>query len=185
MAVGKLACRPGKGGFTYIAMLFALAIFGLGLAALGQSWAAVSHRDKEDELLKIVSEYMHAINSYYVRSPGTPKTFALRLEDLIEDRRFVGTVRHLRRVYRDPMTGQAEWGLIKNASGGIVGIYSLSNKDTLRQQGLTLAGSIPVLGTHYSDWKFTSALIADPSISKQPSPSAPTTPAAPVQPPIK
>jgi type II secretory pathway pseudopilin PulG len=158
MVHGDLVRRRGQQGFTYVAMLFALAIVGVGLAALGESWSSVTHRDKEDELIDIVSEYMASINRYYVRSPGTPKAFPLRLEDLLEDHRFAGTIRHLRRLYRDPMTGKPEWGLIRNASGGIVGIYSLSDRDSLRKRGAFVDGALPVAGTHYSEWKFISSL---------------------------
>jgi len=35
------------------------------------------------------------------------------LEELLEDPRFPNTVRHLRKPFADPMTGQAEWGLAK------------------------------------------------------------------------
>jgi len=176
MVHGDLVRRRGQQGFTYVAMLFALAIVGVGLAALGESWSSVSHRDKEDELIDIVGEYMASINGYYVRSPGTPKVFPLRLEDLLEDHRFAGTIRHLRRLYRDPMTGKPEWGLIRNASGGIVGIYSLSDRDSLRKRGAFVDGALPISGTHYSEWKFISSLpeaVPDTKSAQSPTASQP------------
>jgi type II secretory pathway pseudopilin PulG len=182
---GELVRRRGQRGFTYVAMLFALAIFGVGLASLGESWAMVSHRDKEDELIKIVSEYINSINSYYIRSPGTPKTFPLHLEDLMEDRRFAGTVRHLRKVYRDPMTGQAEWGLIRNPAGGIVGVYSLSEKDTLRRQGPSLEGALPVSGKRYMEWKFSTSLAVDFAPASQSGAASPHAPSSSARPPTK
>lgn len=174
MRRGDFVHRRAQQGFTYVVVLFALAIVGVGLAALGESWSSVSHRDKEDELIDIVGEYMASINKYYIRSPGTPKTFPLRLEDLLEDHRFAGTVRHLRRLYRDPMTGKPQWGLIRNASGGIVGIYSLSDRESLRNRGAFVDGALPISGTHYSEWKFISSL---PEAAPQIQPIQPSVPA--------
>jgi type II secretory pathway pseudopilin PulG len=153
--------RPGRHlrprrerGFTYVAMLFALAAFGVGAAAIGESWGASARREKENELIEIARVYADALNRYYAASPGTPKTFPLQLGELLEDRRFVGTVRHLRKVYRDPMTGRPDWGLIRDARGGIVGVYSLSERETLRRKVFAVDGAHPVSGMRYSEWKF-------------------------------
>jgi type II secretory pathway pseudopilin PulG len=148
------ARRRRQGGFTYVAMLFALAMFGVGLAAIGESWSAASQREKEEELIQIGRAYVRAIGNYYTRSPGTPKNYPLRLEDLLEDKRFVGVERHLRRAYRDPISNALEWGLVRAPDGGIMGIYSLSNKETLRKQALFLPDAFPLVGGHYSEWKF-------------------------------
>jgi type II secretory pathway pseudopilin PulG len=150
--------RGNQRGFSYLIMLFALAIFGLGLASIGESWSRTVHRDKEEEMLRILGAYVAAINNYYLGSPGTPKAFPLTLDDLLQDRRHVGTVRYLRRVYRDPMTGQQQWGLIKNSGGRIIGVYSLSDRQTLRKQPVSVPGAQPVVGSRYSDWRFVSAL---------------------------
>jgi type II secretory pathway pseudopilin PulG len=153
--------RAGKGvpvrrqaGFTYVAVLFALAIFGLGLAALGESWSAASKRAREAELIEAGAAFVKAIGAYYMQSPGAVKAYPQRLEQLLEDQRFVGLVRHLRRVVRDPVTGNAEWGLVRAPDGGIRGVYSLSDKETLRRQPLQLPDALPVSGPRYADWKF-------------------------------
>ncbi|HYD82132.1 MAG TPA: type II secretion system protein [Paucimonas sp.] len=141
-------------GFTYVAMLFALAIFGIGLAALGESWSAASRREREEELIRIGTAYARAIGEYHRRSPGARKAYPARLEELVEDKRFVGTVRHLRRLYRDPVTNGAEWGLVRAADGGIMGVFSLSDKNALRTQPIVLPGAETATGARYSDWKF-------------------------------
>lgn len=147
-------CAGRQRGFTYFVMLFALAIFGLGLAALGEAWSTASRRDREEELIQIGAAYARAIGDYYRRSPGTPKTYPARLDQLLEDRRFAGTERHLRRLYADPLSGDTEWGLVPAPDGGIAGVFSRSDKPTLRRQALALAGAAPVSGARYSDWKF-------------------------------
>ena len=141
-------------GFSYVVMLFALAIFGVGLAALGQSWSGAAHRDKEEELVQIGKEYVRAIGSYNARSPGSVKSYPKRLEELVDDQRFVGTERHLRKLYRDPFTNDHQWGLVRSADHGIIGVYSLSDKETLNKQALLLPDAAPVSGARYFNWKF-------------------------------
>lgn len=141
-------------GFTYVAMLFALAIFGLGLASIGEAWSVASHRAKEQELIDIGRAYISAIGTYYARSPGTLRTYPKRLEDLIEDKRFVGVERHLREIYRDPFNNVQEWGLVKAPDGGIIGVYSLSEKPTWRRQPVMLSKTSLIVGSRYSEWKF-------------------------------
>ncbi|MBB5368336.1 MULTISPECIES: type II secretion system protein [unclassified Janthinobacterium] len=141
-------------GFTYVAMLFALAMFGIGLAAVGVSWSAATQREREEELIQIGQAYVRAIGDYYAQAPGSVKTYPPTLQDLVEDRRFVGVRRHLRKVYLDPVGKGAQWGLVKAADGGIAGVYSLNEGVPLRRQPLLLPGAAPVMGARYADWKF-------------------------------
>jgi len=151
MRAGK---RPGSAsGFTYVVMLFALAVFSIGLAALGQTWGQRSQRDKEEELMMIGAAYARAIGLYYQHSPGSQKRFPGSLADLLADSRFVGTERYLRKLYPDPVTGTAQWGLVQAPEGGISGVYSLSEKATLRRRTTALAGTA-IKGERYADWKF-------------------------------
>ncbi|MBC3873835.1 type II secretion system protein [Undibacterium sp. LX15W] len=154
MCPGDRNVEHRQSGFTYVAMLFALVIFGIGLAAIGESWSAASRREKEEELISIGSAYAHAIAAYYVQSPGTPKSYPQHLEDLLEDKRFVGVVRHLRKVYRDPLTRDGKWGVVRASDGGIMGVYSLSEMEVLRKRPLTSVNGVMITGTRYSDWKF-------------------------------
>lgn len=141
-------------GFTYVAMLFALAMFGIGLAAVGEAWSTATQREREEELIQIGQAYVRAISTYFAQAPGTAKSYPPTLQDLVEDRRFVGVRRHLRKIYLDPVGKGAEWGLVKAADGGIAGVYSLSEKATLRRQPLFLPGATPIIGERYVDWKF-------------------------------
>jgi type II secretory pathway pseudopilin PulG len=151
MQAGK---RPhGAAGFTYVAMLFALAIFGVCLAALGQTWGQRAQRDKEEELLLIGATYARAIGLYYQHSPGSQKRFPAALGDLLQDSRFVGTQRYLRKLYSDPVTGSAQWGQVQAPEGGISGVYSLSDKTTLRKRATAFADTA-IKGERYADWKF-------------------------------
>ncbi|MDO8294097.1 MAG: type II secretion system protein [Gallionella sp.] len=122
----------GQRGFGYLLVLFALAALGLLLAGAGQVWQTTAQREKEVELLFIGNQFRQAIASYYEHSPDAAKQYPARLDDLLEDKRFPMPRRHLRKHYRDPMTGSMDWGLIK-AGGRIVGVHSRSGDKPLRQ----------------------------------------------------
>jgi len=51
----------------------------------------------------------------------------------VKDPRFPNTVRHLRALYRDPITGGAAWGVILAPGGGIMGVYSNSELNPLKR----------------------------------------------------
>jgi type II secretory pathway pseudopilin PulG len=154
MRAGKRYRNGDEAGFTYVTVLAALVIFGLGLAALGESWSAASKREREAELIEAGAALVQAIGTYYVQTPGAVKAYPQRLDELVEDRRFAGAMHHLRRIARDPVSGTPEWGLVMAADGGIQGVYSLSEKETLRRQPLQLPNAMPISGARYSDWKF-------------------------------
>jgi type II secretory pathway pseudopilin PulG len=139
-------------GFTYIGLLIFVAIVGIGLAAVGTIWRTTAQREKETELVFIGEQFQRAIRSYFERSPDAGKTFPLKLEDLLEDRRSGNVVRHLRKIFVDPMTGNAEWGLDRQPDGRIVGVYSLSPTSVFRTDGLP--EGVQVKGDTHADWHF-------------------------------
>ena len=154
MARGKSLSTTSQEGFTYVVVLCALVFFGLGLAAYGRSWSMASQRLKEDELIQIGDEMVWAIGDYYQHSPGSAKTYPISLDDLVLDKRFVGTHRHLRRIYRDPLTLSTNWGLLTAPQGGIIGVYSLNESETLRQSAFLLSDGTVIKGKRYIEWKF-------------------------------
>jgi type II secretory pathway pseudopilin PulG len=137
-------------GFTYLTLLFAVALVGLSLALTGEVWRTAALRDKEAQLVYVGVQYQRAIGRYYL---GGPAQYPRRLEDLLKDSRQAGTERYLRRLYPDPVTGKAEWGLVKTDAGAITGVYSLSAEKPFRTTGFG-AGNDFSGATKYSDWKF-------------------------------
>jgi type II secretory pathway pseudopilin PulG len=103
-------------GFTYVGLLLAVALAGVALAAAGTLWSTTAKRDKELELLFVGDQFRRAIGAYYEGTPGA-KRYPLKLEDLLEDKRLAVTRRHLRQLYADPMTGKADWELVRLADG--------------------------------------------------------------------
>src|SRR5260221_254991 len=115
-----------QGGFTYVAVLFLVAVAGLGVATLAETWWHARQRQKEAQLLWVGNQFRQAIGLYYERSPGNAKRYPQTLDDLLEDQRFVTKQRYLRRIYFDPVTGKPDWDLLSAPGGGIMGVKSRS-----------------------------------------------------------
>ena len=141
-------------GFTYMSLLFLIAVLGVGLAATAVSWQTARQREKERELIFIGIEFRDAIALYYHRSPGVVKEFPRDLNDLLKDQRYPNIQRYLRRIYRDPMTGLARWGTVPAPGGGIMGIYSLSKDVPRKRAGFTEMQKAFGEAGSYADWKF-------------------------------
>ena len=140
-------------GFTYLLVLFFVALMGAVLAATGTVWHTVAKREKEAELLFVGEQFRRAIGMYYERSPGTAKQFPLRLEDLLKDDRFPTTQRYLRKIFVDPVTGTPEWGLVK-LGDRIVGVHSLSADMPLKSSGFQKNAADFGTAARYQDWVF-------------------------------
>jgi type II secretory pathway pseudopilin PulG len=168
MAAGNVMRRDA--GFTYLGVLFLVMLLGLGLAGTCEVWSIASQRARERELLWIGNQYARALKSYYQQSPGI-RQYPLRLEELLEDRRFPVPRRHLRQRYADPVNRSAEWGLILNADGRIAGVHSLSDQQPMKQAGFALRWEDFTGRTRYSEWRF----VADPALMGGTKPSTGTT----------
>lgn len=156
LAVGRETTISQR-GFTYIYALFLVALMSTGLAIAGTVWRIEVKRAKEAELLFIGHEFRQALASFYSKTPGGEKRYPKSLEDLLLDPRFPRSVRHLRRIYRDPMTGETVWGLTRNANGEIVGIHSLSTEKPMKVGGFK-AEDVAFKGADgYSQWVFAPA----------------------------
>lgn len=149
---GSSSRRGRQDGFTYMILLIAIAILGVALGATGEIWGTVQKRTKERELLNVGDEYRRAIATYYAHGGGGAR-YPLSLEDLLRDPRNAGTQRYLRKLYPDPVTGKT-WGLLKDASGEIHGVYSVSDEVPIKQANFGPAYARFEGQTKYSDWVF-------------------------------
>jgi type II secretory pathway pseudopilin PulG len=145
--------KRGAKGFTYLGVLILVAALGAVLGAAGTRWATVDQRNREAELLRIGAEVRSAIGAYYESSPGTVKNYPPNLEALLRDSRYLGIRRYLRRIPRDPMTRQSNWGLVASPDGGVRGLYSSSDKIPFRTNFLR-SDTSSASAALYSDWKF-------------------------------
>lgn len=153
MPSGSRAWGAGQGGFTLLALLFVVAGLGVSLAALGTVWETALRREKEAELLFVGDQYRRALESYHLATPGKEKHYPTQLKDLLADPRFPNTVRHLRRLYRDPLSNSPEWGLIKEGEE-ITAIHSLSKDTPLKSEGFPKAYEAFNGASSYTDWLF-------------------------------
>ena len=151
-AAGTKACSAR--GFTFVWMLAALVLLSLGLTALGPRWADQAKRERENELLRIGTIYAKAIASYYAAAPGSLRQYPPELKSLLEDSRRVGTLRHLRRLYADPLDPSRPWGLRRSADGGIAGVFSRSDEIPLHLAPIDIGIAELPAAKRYSDWQF-------------------------------
>jgi hypothetical protein len=152
MVQGLVGMRRDQ-GFSYVIVMFLLAVLSLSaVRALENTWT-LEQRDKEAETLWRGLAYREAIRIYYESSPGTGKSYPQELKDLLYDARLVRPTRPLRRLYTEPLSGSV-WGVIRNEEGRVIGVYPDSKAMPLKQAGFPdeLAGF--TAAKHYSDWKF-------------------------------
>ena len=145
----------GDRGFTYLAVLALVVILSISMMAAQTYWSTIMKREREKELLFRGGQIRSAIESYCKSSPGAyGSSFPRRLEDLIRDPRFPGVKRHLRRIYKDPMTEHGKWGLVLESSGGIKGVFSQSTEQPLKRGKFTGENEKFENKKGYKEWKF-------------------------------
>nr|WP_029148239.1 type II secretion system protein [Methylophilus sp. 5] len=147
-------CGKSTRGFVLIGMFMLVMLSGLVMAQASLRWKTQVLRERELELIKVGLAYRDAIGRYYNQTPGVVKTFPLTLEVLANDTRFATARRHLRKPYLDPITLREGWGIVEAPSGGIMGIYSLSDKAPFKNKGYR--GELQHLNDkrYYGEWYF-------------------------------
>jgi type II secretory pathway pseudopilin PulG len=150
-------------GFTYLSVLFIVAILSTGLALIGEVWHTSAMRDKEADLLFVGNQYRKAIARYYLSGPQ--RQYPRSLEDLLKDPRRPGAERYLRKPYPDPVTGK-EWILVKAPDGGILGVHSASEDKPFKPARFKVRDAAFEGAQKYSDWKFVYMPQAAPAAAK-------------------
>jgi type II secretory pathway pseudopilin PulG len=153
-------------GFAYLWTLLLVAFMGIGLTVAAEVHTTSARRSQERALLNVGHQFRTAIQRYYESAlVAGQHQYPASLEDLLRDNRVPGIQRHLRQVFVDPMTGKAEWGVVRVA-GRIVGVYSLSEQvpvkvDNFDAEDMAFRGK-----KKYSEWVFTypvDLLLRDPA----------------------
>jgi type II secretory pathway pseudopilin PulG len=142
------------GGFTYVGLLVVVALIGVGLAVTGEAWRTTAQREKERELLFVGDQFRKAITQYYDGTPGGVKQFPNSFDDLLKDPRYPATRRHLRKVYRDPMTGKRDWGIVRGPGDSIMGVYSLARQMPMKQGNFPPEYVSFERAESYAAWRF-------------------------------
>ncbi|WP_256347605.1 type II secretion system protein [Pseudomonas gingeri] len=122
--------RAPQRGSVFMGLLVSVAIVAVLLMEVGVLWSTQLRREREAQLLAQGEEIRRAIGLYYEQKNRLyPKT----LEDLLLDRREPTIKRYLRRVYPDPMSGKADWGIIAGPGQTIMGVFSQAPGQPLKQ----------------------------------------------------
>lgn len=137
-------------GFTYLGLLFVIAILGLALSAVGVVWSTQIRRDKESQLLFAGDQIRDAIGRYRAAGGQYPQA----LTDLIADNRSPTVRRFLRRIYLDPITDSADWRLILAPEGGIMGVASRSLGKPIKVAAFSGPDASFEKTECYCDWQF-------------------------------
>ena len=124
-------CR--QRGFTYLGLIILVAVLGLVGAAGLKLGSLLQRQAAEQALLDIGAQFSDALYSYAAATPpGLPQQ-PESLAELLRDPRVPQLRRHLRKLFVDPMTGRAEWGLLyQPGSHRIIGVHSLSQATPLK-----------------------------------------------------
>jgi type II secretory pathway pseudopilin PulG len=137
-------------GVALMAVLVMVVIMGLGVGIVGTSWKTKVQRSKEQELLWCGDQYYKAIASY-CKGPGG--AFPRSLDVLERDPRFLQPARHIRRLFKDPITGK-DFVLIKDALGAIIGVRSSSALEPFKKDGFPYEYAHFAKRKRYSEWAF-------------------------------
>ncbi len=175
--------RAGRArGFTYLGLIILLAVLGL-VAAAGIKMGTVMQRAAaEEELLEIGAQFSAALRSYAAATPRGQPQQPRTLQELLRDPRFPNPRRHLRKIFVDPITGRAEWGVFNlNGDHGVIAVYSLSERRPLKLANFDARFPNFENREKLSEWKFTMAngglqappppLLANPTGEKPAPPS--------------
>jgi type II secretory pathway pseudopilin PulG len=145
-------------GFTYLGLIILVTMIALVGALTLKADALLRRAAAEEELLETGAEFSAALQSYAAVTPPGRQTLPQSLEDLLRDPRFPEPRRHLRKIFVDPITGTAEWGVV-HARGdkGVVAVYSLSQARPLKVANFDARFANFEKKKRLSDWKFTAA----------------------------
>jgi type II secretory pathway pseudopilin PulG len=156
-----------ESAFTYITALIFVMIIGITLTTGSAYWSTIIKREKEKELLFRGDQIRGAIEAYYNGAPGGgSKVYPASLNDLLKDSRHLTTKRYLRKIFKDPMTMDGKWGLIKAPGGKIKGVYSLSKELPLKTADFQKDYAVFEKAGNYSDWRFVYPPELESSASK-------------------
>ena len=170
-------------GSAYLVFMFAVVVMSISITAAAKQWKTVVQREKEADLLGRGMEIQAAIGFYSkARQLGSTipgEKYPLTLEELTK-----GPKPFLRKVYKDPMTGE-DWDYIREAeTGRIKGVRSGSKLAPIKQHEFPPAVFYFEGLPQYHDWVFqypSASMLATPqSLPGQPPTGAAQTQLPPV-----
>jgi type II secretory pathway pseudopilin PulG len=104
MRTGRV--KSGEKGYVLLALMLAVTLMLIALAVEAPRLAQQIKREREEELIHRGKDYATAIKRFVHKNGGR---YPLSIEQL-ED---TNHIRFLRKRYKDPITGEAEWRLVR------------------------------------------------------------------------
>ena len=169
MSAGTRSALPARQGFTLIEMIVTLTVLAI-LAAVAMPIAKTAiQRDKELELRRALREIREALDAYKKLadekkieveedSEGYPPDLetlvnGVEVQESQEGEEGGGkaskkTIRFLRRIPKDPMTGTVEWGLRSYQDDPDSDVWGEENVYDIH----TKSGAKALDGSRYRDW---------------------------------
>ncbi len=146
-------CSPGSmKGFSFISVLIFIMVTGVALVSVNKCWSIIIKREKEKELMFRGDRFRRAIESYY--KSAQKKKYPRELKLLLKDDRYPVIKKHIRRLYKEPMTKNGDWELLRDPSGGIKGVRSKSKDKPLKTAGFNQIYKNFENSKKYSEWAF-------------------------------
>lgn len=162
--------REREQGFSYIVLMFAIVLIGLGMTVAARQWKVMVQRELEADLLSKGIEIQNALALYSATmKAGRVMPGEIYPQSLAELTRLPKPF--LRKVYVEPL-GHGEWELVRAPTGGIMGVRSKSKGKPIRKHDFPPAVRHFDGRPTYYDWVF-----------QHPSPSTAMVGAVPVSPP--
>ncbi|WP_020653512.1 type II secretion system protein [Massilia niastensis] len=183
-----VGARARQAGFTYLGLIILVAIIGMVGAATLKIGSLLQRVAAEEELLETGAAFSAALESYAAATPRGQPPQPPTLDVLLKDPRFPGVRRHLRKIFVDPMTGKAEWGVVYLGGGdkGVVAVYSLSEAKPLKIANFDSRFRNFENKEKISEWRFTANSQELVNTPRPPKPAAPAPDGAqpPAAPPV-
>lgn len=152
MPTGKVPPRlTSRAAFTLPYVLLLVVILGVLTSAAARSYSTHVRREKEEELLFVGRQYADAVGRYYRFQ--NKNQYPRSVENLLKDSRMPNAIRHLRRKYLDPITGE-EFVPIRTKEGWFLGVRSASEAAPIKTAGFPPGLEIFAGRTAYKDWDF-------------------------------
>lgn len=158
--------RARSGGWALLTAVLSAMLIGLSATAAQISLRIEREREREQQLLQIGREFIAALRSYRDAVGVTQPELPRQLSDLVDDKRAIGGMRHLRRIPLDPFTGKDDWGLVRQGDR-IVGIHSRATRAPLTRRGFPADFADFDKAARLSDWRFVLSP-AEPTPPKEP-----------------
>lgn len=144
--------RETERGFSYVVLMFAIVLIGLGMTVAARQWKVMVQRELEADLISKGIEIQNALALYSATmKAGRVIPGEVYPQSLAELTRLPKPF--LRKVYAEPV-GHGEWEVVRAPTGGIMGVRSKSKGKPIWQHNFPPPVRHFDGRSSYYDWVF-------------------------------